>query len=225
VRPADALADIRDFIEKLRLDGASIDPGSKVARTLYRRFHGLLIWHHLGSRDEIDEQTRTYLHECVADASAAYFLTIIGLYKAGRASLRSSIENVYRVVVAEAREDLSQFDSVPLLLAKAKDVSKTPNQNVRIGDLYGLYGKLCLTVHSVSPEYMSLKVPFEALVTRSQSDADANFSMIESAFKVMNDLLFIELAHYLNLIDYKNADLLRDAVEAVVKGEAAALTV
>ncbi len=72
---------------------------------------------------------------------------------------------------------------------------------------------------------MSLKVPFEALVTRSQSDADANFSMIESAFKVMNDLLFIELAHYLNLIDYKNADLLRDAVEAVVKGEAAALTV
>lgn len=223
MKPAEALADIRAFIEKLQLDGASIDPDSKAARTLYRRFHGLLIWHHLGGRAEFDEQTRTYLHECVADASAAYFLTVVGLYKAARASLRSSIENVYRVVVAEAGEDLAEFDSVPSLLEKAKEVSKTLNQNVRIGTLYGLYGELCLTVHSASPEYMSLKVPFEALVERSQSDADGNFVMLDSAFKTMNDLLFIELAHYLHLIDYKNADLLRDAIEAVVKGEAAAL--
>lgn len=225
MKPAEALTDIRAFVEKLQLDGASIDPSSKAARTLYRRFHGLLIWHHLGSRDEIDEQTRTYLQECVADASAAYFLTVIGLYKAGRASLRSSIENVYRVVVAESGEDLASLDSVPALLDRSKIVSKTSNQNARIGNLYTIYGELCLTVHSASPEYMSLKVPFEALVKRSQADADGNFAILESTFKLMNDLLYIELAHHLHLIDYRNADRLRDAIEAVVKGEASALRI
>lgn len=223
MKPTEALTGIRAFVERLQLDGASIDPASKTARTLYRRFHGLLIWHHVGSREEFDEQTRIYLQECVADASAAYFLTIIGLYKAARSSLRSSIENSYRVVVCEAGENLSDLDSIPSLLEKAKAVSKTSNQNVRIGHLYGIYGELCLTVHSVSPKYMSLKVPFESLVERSQSDADGNFAILDSVFKLINDLFFIELAHYLKLIDYKNADLLRDVIEAVVKGEAAAL--
>lgn len=223
MKPAEALADIRSFIGDLKLDGTSIDPDDKTARTLYRRFHSLLIWHHLGTRPEFTEQTRTYLHECVADASAAYFLTGIGLYKASRASLRSSIENVFRVIVSEAGDKLSDYDTVPSLVERAKKISKSTNQNVRIGNLYAIYGKLCLTVHSVSPEYMSLKVPFEALVQISAKESAANFSMLDSSFKLMNDALFIELAHYLHLIDFRNADLLRDAIEAVVKGEAAAL--
>lgn len=223
MKPAEALAHIRSFVEGLQLDGASIDPDSTAARTLYRRFHGLLIWHHLASKDQIEGQTKIYLQECVADASSSYFLTVIGLYKSSRVSLRSSIENVYRVVASEAGEDLAALDSVPSLVDKAKAVSKTPNQKKRIGDLYAIYGDLCQTVHSVSPEYMSLKVPFEALVRRSKVEESRNFGIIESAFKLINDVLFIELAHYLHLIDYKNADLLRDAIEAVVKGEAAAL--
>lgn len=223
MKPGEAISDIKSFIEGLQLQSDGIVSSNKDARTLYRRFHALLIWHHLSDRDEFSDQTRMYAHECVSDASAAYFLTSIGIYKAARISLRSSIENIYRVVISEAGDVVTDYDTVPALLKRAKEVGRTANQKNRLDRLYASYGNLCLTVHSVGQEFMSLRVPFERMMDYDPGAASGNFNTMSEVFREMNDVMFIEMAHHLKLIDFKNADLLRDAVAAAIKGEASAI--
>jgi hypothetical protein len=223
MKPAAALKDIKEFIKKTSLDSSTIEPSDKRARSLYRRFHALLIWDYLVDRDDFDAITRLYTRECVSDISTAYFLTSIGVYKAARLSLRSGIENAFRVTIADAGCEIGSIATVPDLVNSAKKVAKTDPQKNRIDILYEIYGRLCLTVHSAEVRYMSLKVPFEKILETSVDSAKENYFELDNTLKRINEALFIALGHHLHLIDFKNADLLRDAVEAVVKGEAAAL--
>lgn len=224
MRPTQALKEIREFIGNLKLDGSYIDPNSKSLRTLYRRFHALLIWDLLVDRDEFDNQTRLYMRECVSDISAAYFLTATGVYKPARLSLRSGIENAFRVLISERGHQVSDFQSVPELVTAAKTCAKTENQRTRAGNLYSQYGHLCLTVHSVDKKYMSLEIPFDKIINHDRFEFDNNIRELDTAIKIINQCLFVSLANHLHILDYRNADLIRDAIEAVIKGEFVALS-
>lgn len=220
MKPGEALADIKDFIDDLRLTSEAAKPNDEFSRALYRKFHAVLTWDLLLDRPNFSDQLRLYAREAVADVSTCYFLTLVGIYKPARLSLRSGIENALRVKIAGSGCDVATITTVPDLVSTAKACAQTEAQSVRLGSLYAIYGELCRTVHSAAIDYMALRVPFERISQFDATEAQSNLNLLADVLKHLNEVFYIDFHQHLKLIEYRNADLIRDAIEAKVKGEA-----
>jgi hypothetical protein len=220
MKPKVALEDIKHFIDNLRLTSEAAKPNDEFSRALYRKFHAVLIWDFFLDRAEFSDQLRLYAREAVADISTCYFLTLVGVYKPARLSLRSGIENALRVKIAGSGHDIATINNVPDLVHAAKACAQTDAQSARLGSLYGMYGELCQTVHSAAIDYMALRVPFERISQFDAAEAQKNLEILGDVLRYINEIFYVDFQKYLYLIEYRNADLIRDAIEAKVKGEA-----
>lgn len=216
--PSTALAEIKSFISSLRLDPSGVDFSSDVARRVYRRFHALLLWELVIDQDSQDPTVRLYCREMLSDLATSYFLNFIGAYKASRLTARGGIENTLRVLTAVRGVNILELNSVPALVSGCKDAWASNVLKVQlIGSMYSLYGELCNTVHSSAIDYMSLRVPFERIVEQDTAQYDDNARLLDSLFHLVGEALFLTFHDLLNLMEFKNADYIRDSVSAEIK--------
>lgn len=220
--PGKALLEIKEFLAGFTIDVNSPDFSSQNARQLYRRFHAVLLWEIPVDHDEIDATIRLYSRECLADLASSYMLTLMGGYKAARLGLRGAIENAIRVFTAASGQDVLVINSVYDLVESCKSHwATTPLKVQTLTNLYSLYGDLCKTVHSSSVDYMSLRVPFETIMQFDKNEFARNASLIDSTLKSIGEGYFIQFHQLLHKIDFKNADYIRDSIEADIKSQVA----
>lgn len=216
--PAKALAEIKIFLADFRLEVSDVDLSSEQARCLYRRFHALLLWDVVVDRDEFSPTIRLYTREHLADLATGYFLTLASCYKASRLCLRGSIENAIRVLTASAGYDILKINTVWELVEACKEKWAVDSLRLSIlSNIYSIYTDLCNTVHSTSIDYMSLRVPFEKLFDYEKAAFLENANIFDSTMRLLGEAFFLEFHDHLNLIDFKNADYIRDSVEKQIK--------
>jgi hypothetical protein len=217
--PKHELTNIKAFIESLSIDPSAADFSTGDARRIYRRFHALLIWGLVIDAEGEVSTVRLYFKEALSDLSTAYFLSFIGAYKAARLSTRGAIENIVRVLVADSGEDVLALNTIPGLITAAQS-SWTKDSTYRAGiinNLYIIYGDLCNTVHAVSIDYMSLRIPFERVLEQDKGSFAGNADMLDDLFRLSGEALYLTFHQKLDRVGFRNADLVRDSVSASIK--------
>lgn len=215
----EALKEISNYISELKIKSDQISPNSPLQKKLYKRFHSLLIWNEIITKIGSNEQLKLYITEATSDISTSYFLSYIGIYKAARLCLRSGIENALRVLVSAQNIDVTLLDTIPKLIQASKDSAQSDEQKIRVDKIYEKYGILCQTAHSVSIDYMSLKIPLETVFANEEKTLKSNLEITDACLKIINEIFYTKFHLELNNIDYRNADIVRDSVETKVKKE------
>ncbi len=64
---------------------------------------------------------------------------------------------------------------------------------------------------------MSLKVPFEQILSHNEAEFSTNCAGLDGTLRLIGEILFMEFFSKLGRIDFKNADYIRDSVEADIK--------
>ena len=223
-KPQVGLGEIKAFIGSFTVPTDHSDFHSQKARGLYRRFHALLLWEIPLDSDRQAPAVRLYLRESLSDTASAYMLNFMGGYKAARLCLRGAIENSIRAITAAAGVDILTITSVYALVDHCRrDWATTPKRLETLNNLYGIYTELCNTVHSTSVGYMALRVPFEKIFEYEEAIERSNASVMNNTMKLIGDAFYLTFHASLEGLDYRNADYIRDTVEAVVKREATGL--
>lgn len=162
----DKIAEINTFIADYRASKV-LDPDADEALNFcYKHYHAILIWQNSIDNDVSEaNEIKLYLNEATADLSSAVLCSLLHLYKPSRMTLRSSIENLMRVVVlldkraalsAKSTYELSVlFNSGNLLTNKI--ISNSVQSCLR------KYDKLCKYVHTSTPMHMDHRIPFAEL--------------------------------------------------------------
>lgn len=213
-----ALDEIKSFVSNTRVEPSGADFDSVEARRIYRLFHALLIWEIVIDRDTTHPVVRLYFREALSDLATSYLLNFLGLYKSARLSYRGAIENIVRVFAASASVDVLSINSIPTLINRCQDAwASTPAKVQRLNSLYVIYGELCNTVHSTSVDYMSLKVPFQTLLTQDSEEFRLNMTIFDKLLKEMGEALYLTFHAILASIEFKNADYISDSLTADAK--------
>lgn len=211
-----ALASIKDFIEKGERESIVGKLGN-VEEVTYKRFHSLLLWS-LSLQKYLNEELSTVAREAVADASTCYLLFFHNFYKASLLSLRSSIENAVRLTCLASGVDVKDIATVPQLFSEARGLNRFDGLSTSIvNKLYMHYADLCNFVHSSSPDYMSLKIPFKEMSRADDSRANDTIIHIESTFFLLSQLFFVFFSPSIKSLDHKASDFLLDSLPKSIK--------
>lgn len=107
---------------------------------------------------ELDNASRSFLHEFRSDLLSSLFVFHIGLYKVAMMSARSSLENLFRVIGGAQGLDFRKCKSVSDLIDLIK-LSPLRKENKlfesSLVTLLAKYGKFCNYVHSTGDEFLS----------------------------------------------------------------------
>lgn len=215
------LAELKSFIETVKLDAQALTKPSTETKGVYKRFYTLLIFDYLlqGSIQETDE--RAYAKEAVSDMSHGFFLSCVGLYKPARTSIRSAIENLIKFLLLHRGVDVLSIKSVFELFDEANTYfSSEPKQKSRIGKLRGIYKELCKTVHSTSADYMNLEVPFGTMLSFDQNKFQSNIDVVRECCNVICEILFVEFHGIVLISHHTHRDLISEGVARNVRREA-----
>ncbi len=216
--PTEALKAIREFVLSVKFDPTGADFSGPSARQTYRRFHALLLWELAVDRDDVQSDIRLYFREFLSDCATAYYLNFVGFYKAARLCSRGSIENLLRVLVASAGENVLEINTIPDLVNRCRQIwAHTPERLEVVNTIYSIYSELCNTVHSVSIDYMSLRIPFDKVSEQNSTHYAENIGIIDRLFKSAGEALFFNFSSLLHTLHFRNADYIRDSVSAEVK--------
>lgn len=212
------LKGIASFIEKLKLEAPELKQPAAELKRVYRVFHGLLIEDMIVEASNYRDAAKDYFRESVSDASSAFFLTLIGSYKPARLVLRGACENLLRFMTEAAGKDASSLTTVAALFAEGRALFAGHGLQIGyIGKLETVYDELCKTSHSKHVDYMSLAVPFSALLSHKAELFKMNIDLLGRTFEQILLLAYTELVGRLNAIDHVNADELRGLIPRSLK--------
>lgn len=218
-RPDAALTEISAFIANFRLgDEAKVNLDNK-SKSVYRLFQSLLLWQLAFDKEEkLKEQG--YFDEFLSDAASSYFLALTSAYKPSAVLLRSAIENLVRSLLAFEGVDVSKIGTVWELFSKAKESFKASKDTVRrIASLHAKYGELCKTTHSVSYDYMSLRIPFDKIFQHDTKKLAEASRGLKEVFNLANEVLYLVNAGALNAIHHRASDAIRDVISPTLKAK------
>ena len=218
-----ALAEIVDYLEKLDANRAARVELDDKSKNLYLKFQALLLFQIMKDKDKALKDLG-FFDEFLSDSSAAYFFLLTSAYKPSIAMLRSSIENLLRSTLISQGVDISEIESVRELFECSKSHFKSVGNTEarkRVSNLHGLYGDLCKTVHSVSFEFMSLRVPFSRIFEFDELLYGRGKAHLISAFQNSLELLYIVSQTDIQAAHFKVQDAIRDAVPPRLKAHVA----
>ena len=220
-KPEHGLAELKSFIESVKLDAQALSKPSTETKGVYKKFYILLIFDYLlqGNIQGADE--RVYAKEAVSDMSHGFFLSCVGLYKPARTSVRSAIENLLRFLLLHRGVDALSINSVFDLFDEANtQFSSEPKQKSRIGKLRGVYKELCKTVHSSSADYMNLEVPFGTMLKFDRKKYQVNVDVVRESCTAFTEILFVEFYDLVLISHHSHRDLISEGVAKSVRREA-----
>lgn len=220
-KPDDGLKELKHFIETAKLDASALSDVDAETKSVYRKFYALLVFDYLLEGSLTDTNQKTYSKEAVSDMSHGFFLTCIGLYKPARTSARSAIENLIRFLLLHRGVDAMKITSVYALFDEINaSYSAVPDQLIRVGQLRGIYGELCKTVHSSSADYMNLKVPFNTMLTFDETKFIENRNIVRDTCNVVGEILFLEFNGLVQSAHHSQKDILSESVSKTVRSAA-----
>ena len=213
------LSRISDFIGALDLAKSARVDIDDVAKDVYRKFHALLAWQVVLSKDSELKKNGAF-DEFLSDSASSYFLHLTSSYKPCISMLRSGVENLVRTLLLIEGASVDNIDAVWELFAVARShfLAKSADWNViRIDALHARYGEMCKTVHSASPEYMSLRVPFERIFEFDQKIFASTQTLIRDVFRLSLESIFLIAHEKLSFAHHRIADEIRDAISPSTK--------
>lgn len=171
------MSEIDEYFRSLSL---TTPLGNKAAREIYlqayKYFFAILVWNYalsarkrktIGASDPI-----LYFQEFVSDLVQSQILFLIGIYKSGRGSLRSAVENFFRFICLAQGEPIAQIKNTYDLIKAAKRITKATNPEILpfVEQIATAYGELCKHVHSATIAHMAFIDAIEdTLVYRANS--------------------------------------------------------
>lgn len=219
-KPDVGIDELKSFIKSVRIDVSGLDESAEAVKQLYKKFYAILILDFALQKSLSDGPKKTYAREAVSDISHGVFLSLIGLYKPARTSLRSGIENFVRLSLFLKGVDALKVKDVTKLFESANEAYKDDaNQKNRIGSLRSIYVELCKTVHSTDEEYMNLNVPFASMLVYDRDKFKYNNKNAVECCKKMVQFLFVESADAVQGLHHSLRDTLFEAVPKAVKAE------
>jgi hypothetical protein len=216
---ADAVQEIEEFVSSYKVDSVFAHKGGvQKYRTAYKSLHAILIWSTILDDKRLpDNKYGPHAAEMVADLSHAFVLITLSLYKPCRMMLRSSIENLTRVALANRGEDFS-IRSVHVLFENAlTGLDKTSDSHKLISEAKSLYADLCKTVHSAQDAHLSKKIPFERIVAYDEASYSFTINYVTKTSSVVNKLLFVLFFKELERLKHKSRDFILDSLPKRLK--------
>lgn len=216
---SEAVAEIRHFVKIFSAD-TFFEHAKATAKfsTAYKQLHSLLIWSLLIEEGAFPEKDfGVHAEEAVSDAAQAFALLTFSLYKPSRVMARSAIENIIRVIVAEAGGDYdvnsvySLFDGANAVLFDDK-IAKPLVTRLRT-----LYGELCLTVHSAHEDHVALRIPFEKVFSYDEEQYQLTVGLLCRTASGLNQLLYARFFQKLGTLAHKNHDFVLDSLPKMLK--------
>lgn len=221
-RASEALAEISDFLEKFDAASNSKVETNDKSKNLYLKFQALLLFQIIKDKDEKLKKSG-FFDEFLSDSSSAYLFLLMSAYKSSITMLRSSIENLLRSILVGRSVDVTKIDAVWELFEVTKDHFRSSGETDakdRVSALHGLYGDLCKTVHSVSYEFMSLRVPFARVFEFDEQLYLRGRRNLMVAFQNGLELLYLTSEAEIGGEHFKVQDAIRDAIPAKLKAKA-----
>jgi hypothetical protein len=210
------LAAIKDFIKNGQEENLVGDLG-KIEVQAHKRFQSCLIWS-LSLQKGLEEDLSVIAREAVADLSTSYLLLYRNLYKASLLCLRSSIENTVRLVCLSSGIDPNDISTVSNLFSEARGLNRYSGLSTSIFNrLYSLYAELCNFVHSSSPDYMALRIPFSEMSAPDQERAEVALKYIDAVLSDISQLLYLFFSESLKNVEHKLSDQLLDTLPKSIK--------
>jgi hypothetical protein len=216
---SEAVEEIAIFVKGFTVDSLFDRPGKKPKfTTSYKQLHALLNWAIIfAGGDFTEEKFGDHPQEGISDISQAFALLTFSLYKPSRMMARSAIENIVRVIVADAGGDYKTksvhalFDNAKALLAD--NLIELPI----IHRMIALYGELCLTVHSGHQDHLALRIPFEKVFAYDDEQNTMTLEFLHRTATAMNQLLYSRFSQKLQAIPHKNRDFVLDSLPKTLK--------
>gem|GEM_PF-4419112 len=219
-KPDAGITELKDFIRSVQIDVSGLNESTDVLKRLYKNFYSILIVDYALQASLPEGAKRSYAREAISDISHGIFLSLIGIYKPARISLRSGIENFIRLAILIKDVNALEIKDVSGLFEKANQIyNNDVSQKRRLGDLRSVYVELCKTVHSTDTEYMNLSVPFSSMLDYDRKKFEYNSSQATECCQKIVQFLFVEVADEIQKLHHSLRDTIYDSVPKSVKAE------
>lgn len=218
--------EIDDFISKLRFD-SPLKSSSNIQLYMgcYKYIHSLLIWESLlesSSKSQVNEWALLYYKEMMSDISSSQALVLTGLYKPSRMMLRSSIENLIRLIALEQGFIISdkKFTHEIISLVKSSRLgAKGSPVAADIDFIVQSYAKLCAYTHASQPKFLALKIPLKSLNAFDRKEYADIIEMTRNIVLRFNRISFVIYNHVIGSAHRKHRDFILDALPKSLKAQ------
>jgi hypothetical protein len=221
---SDGVSEIQKFVDNLSFESPLSDADlNKSFAGAYRYIHALLIWNEqLGSAIKGKPNSDAFVHfrELLSDLAAVQLLLLAGMYKPARMMLRSSIENILRIVALEqgclvagfkfTYEVITVIKSSPLGL-------KTSPIKQDITSIVDGYSKLCAFTHAAAMTHMALRVPLVSVTKFDKADFGSIVDDLKGLASRYNRIIFALYYPHLKTASHKHRDFVLDALPKALK--------
>lgn len=227
----DCLRDLLEYLRKYELSGVvTATPHKQRLRTIYNRYHALLIWHaYLADKkpSEIKEvkrfkSFRLYFIECVSDTCQSMFLWSHGLYKPTNLILRSGIENFFRGVGIREGQAILEIESTYELARVIRETSLIKSSKAATAQferLWSAYRELCRYVHTSDELHMSLTTAVGVFPRFVEQEASASANTMRSCISAYTILLCLMFPKYYRGFHHSDFDIVSDVLPKAVRQE------
>ncbi|WP_159392745.1 hypothetical protein [Methylobacterium sp. C1] len=223
------VTEVHNFISSLSFESPlSVSLNRKIYVGVYKYVHALLLWrealNQAGSAVSADAVLQ--FDELLSDLASTQVLALGGLYKPARMMMRSSVENMLRVIALEQGFVTSgakfTFELITLVKASALADANSPVRS-DLSSIVDSYSALCVYTHAASEEFLSLRVPMRTISHFDQSEFEDLFSEMKNLAQRYNRLIYRMYHKELARIAPKSQDFILDALPKKLKGFVSAI--
>ncbi|MXS19890.1 hypothetical protein [Pseudomonas oryzihabitans] len=160
-----------------------------------------------------------YLEEIVSELGSTIFLTINGCYKAAKLTLRSSLENFFKLVGSINYNKIYSIKSTYEVIDKSGEsvyFSGVPGKSI-FDNLKNEYAKLCAAVHTANIEEMqtiSSLGYFPHIDLKELSKISSLYVLLSKNYISMLSLIF---KSEINLMHHRNRDIILEAIPRKIR--------
>lgn len=211
----DDIKAIASFVDGQKLTAPFISLNGPL-KAGYQNYLALLLIRHASTKIVIGEESRKYFDECMSDASYALYLSIVGMYKPARLSLRGAIENSLRFLSTSEGISIENI-SVTNLFNAVEALDRTSLGEDSFKKMKKLYTKLCSTIHTVDINFMAQKIPLGSLIFHEEKEFQENISTFTQTMHSISVLVFVFLREVLPKLDASQQDFVNRTIPKSVR--------
>lgn len=224
---SDSVKEIKTFLDNLTIPNPLVESShTGVFHSAYKHIHPLLLWNEVllkVKKSPTLDNTLLFFNELLSDLSSSQFLLLLGLYKPSRMMLRSSIENLLRMICIHQGFIVGNGKFTHELITMVKSSQLAANTSPVSKDLIAAinsYYKLCAYTHAADANFMSLRVPFIKLQEFDIKDFRGILEDIRLLCMKYNRIMFsMHSDHIYRTKSYRFKDAVLDTLPRSLKAQ------
>jgi hypothetical protein len=160
-----------------------------------------------------------HLQESISDLIQSQILILLGVYKSGRGSLRSSVENFFRFVCLAQGQSISRIKSTYDLIREARSITNKNNPQIAsaLHQITLVYDDLCKHVHTSSKGHMALINAVESNFRYRKSSFDNCCDQTQIFCSNASRIAFWLRSQALNNLGHRLRDFVLDSIPKHLK--------